>query len=279
MVQLGFLVSKVVPNPRPSKRLKMLNMMKVKYQVVFSWKELKRFSNRPYSREAFRFVKMLSQNSILIKAIEEFRRIFCLPLEGVYFVRKHRTIRNKQCGAHKPIWCYENLLPKAVRPQAQKYIADFIERHNIHAPLKYQMDSLFYCGFVDSRINDIWAPLGIHIPTQQDIEQRAWGYRIPVSICLNSANLTKKEVKKFIDEHWADIQGYFKQNPAVMDVAFSDNEELIASYKDMGLTHSEILEKRSPAVSENPTGSTEQIAEIYYRLRKKANKIITSKTP
>lgn len=82
MLKLGFLVSKVVPNPRPSKRLKMLNMMKVKYQVVFSWEELQRFSNRPYSREAFRFVKMLSQNSVLIKAIEEFRRIFCLPPEG-----------------------------------------------------------------------------------------------------------------------------------------------------------------------------------------------------
>lgn len=141
------------------------------------------------------------------------------------------------------------------------------------------MDSLFYCGFVDSRINDIWMPLGIHIPAQQDIKQRAWGYRIPVSISLNSANLTKKEVKNFIDEHWVDIQGYFKENPAVMDVSFSDNEELIASYKDMELTHSEILEKRSPAASENPTGSTEQIAEIYYRLRKKANKIITSKKP
>lgn len=197
----------------------------------------------------------------------------------MYFVRKPRTIHNKQCGAHKPIWCYENLLPKEVRPQAQKYIADFIKRHNIHAPLKYQMDSLFYCGFVDSRINDIWMPLGIHIPAQQDIKQRAWGYRIPVSISLNSANLTKKEVKNFIDEHWVDIQGYFKENPAVMDVSFSDNEELIASYKDMELTHSEILEKRSPAASENPTGSTEQIAEIYYRLRKKANKIITSKKP
>ena len=279
MVQLGFLVSKVVPNYRPSKRLKMQNVMRVKYKIVFSWEELQRFSNRPYSREAFRFVKMLSQNSVLIKAIEEFRRIFCLPPEGVYFVRKHRTIRNKQCGAHKPIWCYENLLPKTVRPQAQKYIANFIERHNIHTPLKYQMDSLFYCGFVDSRINDIWAPLGIHIPTQQDIKQWAWGYRIPVSISLNSANLTKKEVKNFIDEHWADIQGYFKENPAVMDISFSDHEEIIVSYKNMGFTCYETLEEISPASSEDASGTVEQITEQHYRIRKKVNKIISPKTP
>lgn len=279
MLKLGFLVSKVISNPRPSKRLKMLNIMKVKYKIVFSWEELKRFSHRPYSREAFRFVKMLSQNSVLIKAIEEFRRIFCLPPEGVYFVRKHRTIRNKQCGAHKPIWCYENLLPKEVRPQAQKYIADFIEHHNIHAPLKYQMDSLFYCGFVDSRINDIWVPLGIHIPAQQDIKQRAWGYRIPVSISLNSANLTKKEVKNFIDEHWDDIQGYFKKNPAVMDISFSDHEEIVVSYKNMGFTCSETLEELSPASSEDASGTIEQITEQHYRIRKKVNKIISPKTP
>ncbi len=276
MLKLGFLVSKTVKNSHPASEL---DILRVRFKVVYSWKELEKLSNSPYSRAAFIFVKMLAQNEALVTAIRDFRKRFNLSEAGVDFVKKHKTIRNKQHGAHKPIWCYENLLPEPKRQKAKEYIADFIETHNIHSPLKYQMDSLFYCGFVDSRINDIWVPLRIHIPTQQDIEQRAWGYRIPVFICLNSVNLTKKEVKQFIDEYWDDIQGYFKQNPTVMDVSFSNNEEVIASYKDRGFTYSEILEEISPAVSENPTGSTEQIAEIHYRLRKKANKIITSKKP
>ncbi len=276
MLKIGFLISKVVKNNHPASEL---DILRVSSKVVYSWEELEKFANRPYFREAFNFVKMLSQNNALVTAIRDFRKRFNLPEEGVDFVKKQDIIRNTQRGQGHPMWCYENLLPEARRPEAQKYIADFIETHTIHAPLKYQMNSLFYCGFVDTRINDIWVPLGIHIPIQQDSENRAWGYRMPISICLNSANLTKKEVKQFIDEHWGDIQGYFKQNPAVMDVSFSDKEELLAAYKDQGLTYPEILEKISPAESENPTGSTEQIAEKHYRIRKKANKIIVSKKP
>lgn len=274
MLKIGFLISKVVQNDCTASEL---DILRVSAKVVYSWEELEKFANRPYSREAFNFVKMLSQNNALVTAIRDFRKRFNLPEEGVDFVKKQDIIRNTQRGQGHPMWCYENLLPEARRPEAQKYIADFIETHIIHAPLKYQMNSLFYCGFVDTRINDVWVPLEIHIPTRQNIERLAWGYRLPISICLNSANLTKKEVKQFIDEHWSNIQGYFKQNPAVMDVSFSDKDEVVASYKDKGLTYPEILEKISPAESENPTGSTEQIAEQHYRIRKKANKIIVSK--
>lgn len=187
MLKIGFLVSKTVENSHPASEL---DILRVRFEVVYSWEELEKFSNRTYSRAAFNFVKMLAQNHALLTAIRDFRKKFNLPEEGVDFVKKQDIIRNTQRGQGHPMWCYENLLPEVRRPEAQKYIADFIETHTIHAPLKYQMNSLFYCGFVDTRINDIWVPLGIHIPIQQDIEQRAWGYRIPVSICLNSANLT-----------------------------------------------------------------------------------------
>lgn len=123
------------------------------------------------------------------------------------------------------------------------------------------MDSLFYCGYVNNCIGTYGTPLDVYIPTQYDIKERGFGYRLPVSIQLNSAVLTKKEVKQFIDEHWADIQGYFRQNPAIIDTHFSEKEVQIAKLREKKYKHAEILGKISPANSLNASGSTEQIAE------------------
>ena len=252
------------------------------YRVVYSWKELPKSTNKRYSKDAFNFIKVLSNNPILKRGIEEFRREFNLPEEGLDFVKNIDIIRNKQRGAGHPIFCYENALPEECRHQAQQRILDFIREHNIGSPLQHQIAGLFYCGIVDARINDSWKPLAINIPTVEDIEKRAWGYRIPICISLNSANLTKKAVKSFIDENWDKIQQYFKQFPAVMDISVSDKEAQILEEKENNLTSEQVLEKIHPiALSESAgnVGSVEQINQQVYRIRKKASQIITAKEP
>ena len=136
------------------------------------------------------------------------------------------------------------------------------------------MNSLFYCGYVDSRIGIYGTPLAVYIPTQYDIKECGCGYRLPVSIQLNSATVTQKEVKACIDKNWKEIQAYFEQNPAINDTCFSEKEVKIAKLREKKYKHAEILEKISPANSLNASGSTEQITEQYYRMRKKANKVI-----
>lgn len=270
-MKIGFLIGKVVENPD---RKDELDILKVEYKIVYSWKILKNYKDLGYSKEAFNCVQMLSENKVLVQAIEKFRKEFGLPKKGADFVKDSEKIRNKSHGSHQPMWCYENFLPENRREKARKYIQDFIKKHHIQTPLQYQINSLFYCGYVDNRIGVYGSPLEVYIPTQYDIKEHGFGYRLPVSIQLNSAVLTKKEVKQFIDEHWADIQGYFRKNPAIIDTCFSEKEVKIAKLREKKYKHAEILEKISPANSLNATGSTEQIAEQYHRMRKKANKVI-----
>ena len=271
MIKIGFLIGKVVENPD---RKDELDILKVEYKIVYSWKILKKYEDLGYSKAAFNCVQLLSENKVLVQAIEKFRKEFGLPKKGADFVKDSEKIRNKSHGSHQPMWCYENFLPEDRREKARKYIQDFIKKHHIQAPLQYQMNSLFYCGYVDNRIGIYGNPLAVYIPTQYDIKECGFGYRLPVSIRLNSAVLTKKEVKQFIDEHWADIQGYFRKNPAIIDSHFSEKEVKIAKLREKKYKHAEILEKISPANSLNASGSTEQIAEQYHRMRKKANKVI-----
>lgn len=270
-MKIGFLVYKIVKNSHPTSEL---DILRVQYEVVYSWGILKNYKDLGYSKAAFNCAQMLFENKVLVQAIEKFRKKFGLPKNGADFVKDSEKIRNRKNGAHQPMWCYENFLPEELREKAKKYIADFIKKHYIQAPLQYQMNSLFYCGYVNNCIGTYGTPLDICIPTQYDIKERGFGYRLPVSIQLNSAVLTKKEVKKFIDEHWADIQGYFRKNPAIIDTHFSEKEVKIAKLREKKYKHAEILEKISPANSLNASGSTEQIAEQYHRIRKKANKVI-----
>lgn len=272
MIKIGFLIGKVVENPD---RKDELDILKVGYKIVYSWKILKKYEDLGYSKEAFNCVQMLSENKVLVQAIEKFRKEFGLPKKGADFVKDSEKIRNKSHGSHQPMWCYENFLPEDRREKARKYIQDFIKKHHIQAPLQYQMNSLFYCGYVDSRIGIYGNPLAVYIPTQYDIKEYGFGYRLPVSIQLNSATLTKKEVKAYIDKNWKEIQTYFEQNPAIIDTCFSEKEVKIAQLREKKYKHAEILEKISPANSLNATGSTEQITEQYYRMRKKANKVIS----
>lgn len=81
-------------------------------------------------------------------------------------------------------------------------------------------------------------------------------------------------MKAYIDKNWKEIQTYFEQNPAIIDSHFSEKEVKIAKLREKKYKHAEILEKISPANSLNASGSTEQIAEQYHRMRKKANKVI-----
>lgn len=272
MIKIGFLIGKVVENPD---RKNELDILKVEYKIVYSWKILKKYEDLGYSKEAFNCVQLLSENKVLVQAIEKFRKEFGLPKKGADFVKDSEKIRNKSHGSHQPMWCYENFLPEDRREKARKYIQDFIKKHHIQAPLQYQMNSLFYCGYVDNRIGVYGSPLEVYIPTQYDIKERGFGYRLPVSIQLNSATLTKKEVKACIDKKWKEIQTYFEQNPAIIDTCFSEKEVKIAQLREKKYKHAEILEKISPANSLNATGSTEQITEQYYRMRKKANKVIS----
>lgn len=272
MIKIGFLIGKVVENPD---RKDELDILKVEYKIVYSWKILKKYEDLGYSKEAFNCVQLLSENKVLVQAIEKFRKEFGLPKKGADFVKDSEKIRNKSHGSHQPMWCYENFLPEDRREKARKYIQDFIKKHHIQAPLQYQMNSLFYCGYVDSHIGIYGNPLAVYIPTQYDIKECGFGYRLPVSIWLNSATLTKKEVKACIDKNWKEIQTYFEQNPAIIDTCFSEKEVKIAQLREKKYKHAEILEKISPANSLNATGSTEQITEQYYRMRKKANKVIS----
>lgn len=271
-MKIGFLIGKVVENPD---RKEELDILKVEYKIVYSWRILKKYEDLGYSKEAFKCVRMLSENKVLVQAIETFRKEFGLPKNGADFVKDSEKIRNKNYGSHQPMWCYENFLPEELREKSRKYIQDFIKKHHIQAPLQYQMNSLFYCGYVDSRIGIYGNPLAVYIPTQYDIKECGFGYRLPVSIQLNSATLTKKEVKACIDKNWKEIQAYFEQNPAINDTCFSEKEVKIAKLREKKYKHAEILEKISPANSLNASGSAEQITEQYYRMRKKANKVIS----
>ena len=271
-MKIGFLIGKVVEN---LDRKEELDILKVEYKIVYSWRILKKYEDLGYSKEAFKCVRMLSENKVLVQAIETFRKEFGLPKNGADFVKDSEKIRNKNYGSHQPMWCYENFLPEELREKSRKYIQDFIKKHHIQAPLQYQMNSLFYCGYVDSRIGIYGNPLAVYIPTQYDIKECGFGYRLPVSIQLNSATLTKKEVKACIDKNWKEIQAYFEQNPAINDTCFSEKEVKIAKLREKKYKHAEILEKISPANSLNASGSAEQITEQYYRMRKKANKVIS----
>lgn len=271
-MKIGFLIGKVVENPD---RKEELDILKVEYKIVYSWRILKKYEDLGYSKEAFKCVRMLSENKVLVQAIETFRKEFGLPKNGADFVKDSEKIRNRNYGSHQPMWCYENFLPEELREKSRKYIQDFIKKHHIQAPLQYQMNSLFYCGYVDSRIGIYGNPLAVYIPTQYDIKECGFGYRLPVSIQLNSATLTKKEVKACIDKNWKEIQAYFEQNPAINDTCFSEKEVNIAKLREKKYKHAEILEKISPANSLNASGSAEQITEQYYRMRKKANKVIS----
>lgn len=271
-MRIGFLIGKIVEN---HDRKEELDILKVEYKIVYSWRILKKYEDLGYSKETFNCVRMLSENKVLVQAIETFRKEFGLPKNGADFVKDSEKIRNRNYGPHQPMWCYENFLPEELREKSRKYIQDFIKKHHIQAPLQYQMNSLFYCGYVDSRIGIYGTPLAVYIPTQYDIKECGCGYRLPVSIQLNSATVTKKEVKACIDKNWKEIQAYFEQNPAINDTCFSEKEVKIAKLREKKYKHAEILEKISPANSLNASGSTEQITEQYYRMRKKANKVIS----
>lgn len=188
-MKIGFLIGKVVENPD---RKEELDILKVEYKIVYSWRILKKYEDLGYSKEAFKCVRMLSENKVLVQAIETFRKEFGLPKNGADFVKDSEKIRNRNYGSHQPMWCYENFLPEELREKARKYIQNFIKKHHIQTPLQYQINSLFYCGYVDNRIGVYGSPLEVYIPTQYDIKERGVGYRLPVSIRLNSATLTKK---------------------------------------------------------------------------------------
>lgn len=62
MIKIGFLIGKVAENPD---RKDELDILKVEYKIVYSWKILKNYKDLGYSKEAFNCVQMLSENKVL----------------------------------------------------------------------------------------------------------------------------------------------------------------------------------------------------------------------
>lgn len=85
MIKIGFLIGKVVENPD---RKDELDILKVEYKIVYSWKILKKYEDLGYSKEAFNCVQLLSENKVLVQAIEKFRKEFGLPKKRCRFCER-----------------------------------------------------------------------------------------------------------------------------------------------------------------------------------------------
>ena len=65
-MRIGFLIGKVVEN---HDRKEELDILKVEYKIVYSWRILKKYEDLGYSKETFNCVRMLSENKVLVQAI------------------------------------------------------------------------------------------------------------------------------------------------------------------------------------------------------------------
>ena len=257
------------------------NRKKGKYKIVYEWEELQKSHKGVYTKEIYKYIKFLEQNTLLEEGVSDFRKKFPVKESLPDILSAFSEWRNQGLLKPKDSWLFHNLLPKKERLKAALFIAKFMLRHCLAVSMREQLESIFYFGFVSPEINCVEKPLDIYIPDEMD-DNFDFYLRSPVKISLNSANLTKKEVKAFIDREWPRIKAYFSSCPAVMDEPVTDREFTVFQSKKKGKKHREILEmfdasKKDSSLEEYDADSVENITEIFYRSNKKIKRMCLPK--
>ncbi len=251
-------------------------------KLSMSGEELKKFPKDAYTKKVYSCIKFLEQNTLLENTVKRFQQNFPIEVTAPEILNVLSNFRNKGLVKSTFGWGFDNLLPLKERRKAAFFIAKFIVQHGIASSMRSQLESIFYCGFVDQQINNLEKALSIDIP--DEIESYSnFKFRSPITINLNSAKLTKKEVKAFLDEKWPQIKAYFNNTPALMDVEINDKELAILQAKKQNKKYKEILEMLAPADEdisreEYDASSVENLVEIAYRSRKRIKNMCKQKS-
>lgn len=258
------------------------NRKKGKYKIVYEWEKLQKSHTGLYTKEIYRYIKFLEQNTLLEEAVSDFHKKFPVKVTLAELLSELSEWRNDGLLKPKDSWAFSCLLPKKQRLKATWFIAKFMLDHCLAASLRAQIESIFYFGFVSPEINCVEKPLDIYFPDEMD-DNFGFYLRSPVTVSLNSAKLTKKAVKAFIDQEWPRIKAYFRNYPAVIDDPVTDREFSVFQSRKMGKKHREILEifdasRENSSLEEYEADSVENIVETFYRSNKKIKRMCSPKT-
>ena len=269
-MKIGFLVWQIGKNRK-----------KGKYKIVYEWESLQKSHKGLYTKEIYRYIKFLEQNTLLEEAVSDFRKKFPVQVTLAELLSELSKWRNQGLLKPKGSWAFSCILKKRQRLKATWFIAKFMLNHCLAVSMRAQLESIFYFGFVSPDINCVEKPLDIYIPDEIE-DNFGFNLRSPITVSLNSAKLTKKEVKSFIDKEWPRIKTYFSSCPAVMDDPVTDREFTIFQSRKKGKKHREILEifdasKENSSLEEYDADSVENIVEIFYRSNKKIKRMCVSK--
>lgn len=223
MVQLGFLVSRVVKNSKPTGEL---DILKLEHQVAYSWEELPAWGKKFYDKHTCLLLGAIFQNKYLQDAISTFRTKFGIP-EGIPLEGNTQQIFRAGKGYQ---YKYDTLISQYEK--AENYIKRFSRNFIVPNPLKVQLRTLFYSGFVTPSIVEQSDELRMMIPVlPKRTTNTVYQYRPAIKIYLNSSNITKEQMHRLVDDNWPKIAKYFKQNPHVFDIGLSEEKLfLLANY-------------------------------------------------
>lgn len=270
-MKIGFLVWKAGKNHKRGK-----------YKIVYEWEELQKFHKGVYTKEIYKYIKFLEQNTLLEDAVSAFHKKFSVKESLAELLSELSEWRNQGLLKLKDGWLFHYLLPKKERLKAALFIVKFMVSPCLAISLRTQIESIFYFGFVSLEINSVEKPLDIYIPDEMD-DNFGFYLRSPVTVSLNSAKLTKKAVKAFIDQEWPRIKAYFRNYSAVIDDPVTDREFSVLQSRKRGKKYREILEifdasRENSSLEEYEADSVENIVEIFYRSNKKIKMMCLPKT-
>lgn len=253
------------------------NRKKGKYKIVYEWESLQNSHKGLYTKEIYKSIKFLEQNTLLEEAVSAFHKKFPVKESLEEILSALSEWRNQGLLKPKDSWLFHKLLPKKDWLKATWFITKFMLSHCLAISLRAHLESIFYFGFVGPEITCVEKPLDIYIPDEMD-DNFGFNLRSPVTVSLNSAKLTKKEVKAFIDREWPRIKAYFSSFPAVMDDPVTDREFTVFQSRKKGKKHREILEifdasKENSSLEEYESDSVENITETFYRSNKKIKRM------
>ncbi|MBR3632759.1 MAG: hypothetical protein IKN49_06870 [Elusimicrobiaceae bacterium] len=237
-LKIGFLVTCFVYPKKPEHDL---DSVRLERSIVYSWEDFPKREKKLIPLEMGILFQALGYCEVLVDSVVKFRKTFGLPAEGIPFKKYEKLICRAEPG---PIYKFDTIpeMRNGKYEQAKKFLKKFVKDNIIANPLSIYLETIFFAGFVDIvyyRYDDLAIQIPfIHTYTTGTIEP----YRPPVAIFINSLAVTKKSVHQLIDEHWGEINFYFKKHPYISDVQIAKEKLQNLAMKMKGKTSSQILD-------------------------------------